>query len=101
MTVVYSGLVNEKYKIYFSLKTNRFHWIDIQYDKLVINVGDELIKDFKLHQRFNLLLKDVARFKRIIFENLSSYLNYKGYSITIEYNKFNVNHCNTIKMRKY
>lgn len=87
-----------KYDILFI--NNKFCWLYIPYKKIAIKVGNELIEEYKKHQKFNLLVKDIPRYKFGVLQTIQSYLNAKGYNITIELNKFEANHCRTIRMRK-
>jgi hypothetical protein len=88
-----------KYNIHFI--NNKFCWLYIPYEKIAIKVGDELIEEYKKHQKFNLLVKDLPRYKFGVFQTIKSYLNAKSFNIIVEYNKFDNNHCQTIRMRKF
>lgn len=103
MTTVYSNTNKSfkewepEYKIYFFPDTNRFVWLHAEHANLSIEISNNLIKEYKKDQKFNLLYTEVPRYKFVVFKNITAYLKVKGFSMTVDYDRANT----TVRIRKF
>lgn len=78
----------------------RFHWVPFETYRIAKPIAENLSKDYYKAQRFNLARINVARLRPDILEAAAVLLQSKGFSAEVQLNKFEVNHCHTMIIRK-
>lgn len=78
----------------------RFHWVPFEACQIAKPIVESLSKDFYKAQRFNLARINVARYRPDILEAACVLLQSKGFSAEAQFNKYEVNHCHTMILRK-